>query len=232
MKNLKGKYFNARPVSKPVFSLSRCALPFKASLMTQQNSDIEKRFIRAEALLQDSFELALRIYESGFRPSFILGVWRGGAPIGIAVQEILETLYCPTNHFAIRTASYGARTASFDSGEALPEVQVMGLQHVAAEVSAQDRLLIIDDIYDSGRSVAAILNALRERCGGNTPAEIKVATIYYKPKRNLTARTPDFYIHKTDEWTVFPHEIRGCSEEDLRARGTLPARYFDMKPKF
>ena len=200
--------------------------------MADPTSNIKKTFVSAEELLRDSFELALRIHESDFKPSYILGVWRGGAPVGIAVQEVLETLDCPTNHFAIRTASYGARTTSFDGNEVLPEVQVMGLQHVVDEVNAEDTLLIIDDIFDSGRSVDAIIREVRARCRKNTPVDIRVATIFYKPKRNLTERTPDFYIHETDEWTVFPHELRGCSEEELRARGTMPDRYFDMKPQF
>ena len=112
----------------------------KTPIMVEATPQIEKTFVSAEDLLQDSFELALRIHESEFRPSFILGVWRGGAPVGIAVQEVLETLDCPTNHFAIRTSSYGARTTSFDGDEVLPEVQVMGLQHVVDMVNAKDRL--------------------------------------------------------------------------------------------
>jgi hypothetical protein len=50
----------------------------------------EKRYLTAQELLNDSFELGLRIYKSGFRPSFIIAIWRGGTPVGIAVQEILE----------------------------------------------------------------------------------------------------------------------------------------------
>jgi len=200
--------------------------------MADPTDSFEKIFISAEDLLQDSFELALRIYESGFKPSFILGVWRGGAPVGIAVQEVLETLDCPTNHFAIRTASYGARTRSFDADDMLPDVQVMGLEPIANIIRPEDRLLIIDDIFDSGRSVDAIIRETRAVCGKNTPKDIRIATIYYKPKRNLTLRVPDFYIHETDAWTVFPHELRGCSEAEIRARGTMPNRYFDLKPKF
>jgi hypothetical protein len=47
-----------------------------------------KEFISAESLLRDSFALAVQIVASGFRPTFLVGVWRGGAPIGIAVQEV------------------------------------------------------------------------------------------------------------------------------------------------
>ena len=51
---------------------------------------MRKTFIHADQLLEDSFNLAWKVYESGFRPNYIIGVWRGGAPIGIAVQEFLE----------------------------------------------------------------------------------------------------------------------------------------------
>ncbi len=196
--------------------------------MAEPTKDIQKTFITPEALLKDSFELGLRIYESGFRPTFILGVWRGGAPVGIAVQEVLETLHCPTQHFAIRTASYGARVSSFDAGEELPEVQVYGLEQVIDLIGCDDRLLIIDDIFDSGRSIDAILTALQKTCGGNLPSNIQIATLYFKPKRNLTDRVPDIYVHETDAWTVFPHELRGSTMSELRQRGTMPDRYFDL----
>ena len=56
----------------------------------------EKIYITAQQLLNDSFELGIRIFKSGFRPSFIVGVWRGGTPVGIAVQEILDELFQAT----------------------------------------------------------------------------------------------------------------------------------------
>ena len=48
---------------------------------------MEKHFIQAKELLEDSFRLGWQVYESGYRPNYIIGVWRGGSPIGIAVQE-------------------------------------------------------------------------------------------------------------------------------------------------
>ena len=50
---------------------------------------MEKHYIGATELLEDSFKLAWEVYESGYRPNYIVGVWRGGAPIGIAVHEQL-----------------------------------------------------------------------------------------------------------------------------------------------
>ena len=46
----------------------------------------QKLYLDAQILLEDSFRLAADVYRSGFRPSFIVAVWRGGAPMGIAMQ--------------------------------------------------------------------------------------------------------------------------------------------------
>ncbi|MFB1002279.1 MAG: hypoxanthine phosphoribosyltransferase, partial [Pseudomonadales bacterium] len=67
---------------------------------------MNKRYITASELLKDSFSLGMKILDSHFRPTFIIGVWRGGAPIGIAVQEVLDVCGITTEHIAIRTSSY------------------------------------------------------------------------------------------------------------------------------
>ena len=181
---------------------------------------MEKIFISAEDLLRDSFELGLRIFESDFRPTFIIGVWRGGTPVGIAIQEILERLGCDTDHYAIRTSSYGSGTSPSKN------VKIFGLRHVVDVIEAEDRLLIIDDVFDSGKSVDAIIKELETLCRRNTPGDIRVATVYYKPAKNKTDRVPDFYVHEADEWLVFPHELQGCSVEELRNKKALPERIF------
>ena len=82
---------------------------------------MEKLFIKANELLEDSFNIAWKIYESGYRPNYIVGVWRGGAPVGIAVQEFLNVLGIKSDHIAIRTSYY----SGIDERKA--NVQVYGL---------------------------------------------------------------------------------------------------------
>ena len=53
---------------------------------------IEKTFVEEETLLNDSFRMAVSVYESGFAPTFIVGIWRGGSSVGIYVQECLQFL--------------------------------------------------------------------------------------------------------------------------------------------
>ena len=67
---------------------------------------MDKVFITAQQLLEDSFRLAHLIYEDGFHPQFIIGIWRGGTPVGIAVQEYFEYKRHETDHISVRTSSY------------------------------------------------------------------------------------------------------------------------------
>jgi len=169
---------------------------------------MDKLFIQSEELLKDSFNLAWQVYESGYRPSYIIGVWRGGAPIGIAVQEFLDVLGVPSDHIAIRTSHY----KGIDERDS--QVQVYGLNYVIKKVESEDSLLIVDDVHDTGISIQKIILDLQTACKKNTP-EIKVATPYFKPKKSITNRKPDFYIHETEKWLVFPHELEGLSMDEI-----------------
>ena len=169
---------------------------------------MDKLFIQADELLRDSFKLAWQVYESGYRPNYIIGVWRGGAPIGIAVQEFLDVLGVPSDHIAIRTSHY----KGIDQRDG--QVQVYGLNYIIKQVESEDSLLIVDDVHDTGISIQKIILDLQTACKKNTP-EIKVATPYFKPKKNTTNRQPDFYIHETEKWLVFPHELEGLSVDEI-----------------
>ncbi|MDA8607101.1 phosphoribosyltransferase family protein [Gammaproteobacteria bacterium] len=169
---------------------------------------MDKLFIQADELLRDSFKLAWQVYESGYRPNYIIGVWRGGAPIGIAVQEFLDVLGVPSDHIAIRTSHY----KGIDERDS--QVQVYGLNYVIKQVESEDSLLIVDDVHDTGISIQKIILDLQTACKKNTP-EIKVATPYFKPMKNMTDRKPDFYLHETEKWLVFPHELEGLSMDEI-----------------
>jgi hypoxanthine phosphoribosyltransferase len=170
----------------------------------------EKHYITAEALLEDSYHLGAKIIESDFHPDFIVGIWRGGAPVGIAVQEMLEYFNITTDHISVRTSLY--------TGIAKTErvVKVHGLDYLVENLCAENALLIVDDVYDSGRSVKACIEQLTRRTRRNTPEQIKIAAPWYKPNNNKTDRVPDYYVHTTDQWLVFPHEVQGLTEEEMK----------------
>ena len=170
---------------------------------------MSKHYIPAQQLLEDSFKLAWQVYESGYRPNYIVGVWRGGAPVGIAVQEFLDVLGIESDHIAIRTSSYSRE------GERSNTVQVHGLSYVIRQLESEDSLLIVDDVHDSGLSIQQAISDLKRACKKNTP-QIRIATPYYKPKNNKTDSPPDYYIHETEDWLVFPHELHGLSADEIR----------------
>ena len=170
---------------------------------------MDKLFIKSEDLLKDSFQLAWNVYESGYKPNYIVGVWRGGAPIGIAVQEFLSYLGIPSDHVAIRTSYYSGIDETKDS------VQVYGLNYVIRQLQSEDRLLIVDDVHDTGLSIKQIVTDLKEACKKNRH-EIRVATPYFKPNKNLTDNKPDYFLYETDKWLVFPHELDGLTLDEIK----------------
>lgn len=171
---------------------------------------MDKLYISSQELLADSFRLAARIFASGFRPHFIVGIWRGGSPVGIAVQEYFEFRGAQTDHIAIRTSSYTG------IGEQAKTIRVHGLHYIIENVNADDSLLIVDDVFDSGRSIEAVLQELGEKTRRNMPQDLRIACPWYKPKQSKVDIVPDYYLQETDKWLVFPHELAGLTLEEIR----------------
>ena len=187
----------------------------------KEYAPVEKLFITADKLLRDSLELARRVVASGMRPTFLVAIWRGGAPIGITVQEVLEYHSIHCDHIAIRTSSYNG----IDRRQ--KTVRVHATDYLVSRLSAEDELLIVDDVFDSGHSLAAVIEELTRRCRRNLPQKIRIATVYYKPERRRTALAPDYFVHETSQWLVFPHELRGLSREEILAHKPVGADFLD-----
>ena len=170
---------------------------------------VDKVYINAQDLLVDSFRLGMKIMKSDFRPNFIVGIWRGGTPVGIAVQELLDYFHIETDHISIRTSAYSG------IDERRKQIRVHGLNYIVKSINAEDSLLIVDDVYETGLSIQAVIDTLKLRARKNTPNDIRIATVFYKPSKNLTDRVPDFRIHATEKWLIFPHEVTGLSREEI-----------------
>ncbi|MEM8564404.1 MAG: phosphoribosyltransferase family protein [Pseudomonadota bacterium] len=170
---------------------------------------MDKRYISPQQLLTDAYALGVEIVNSGFKPDYLIGIWRGGTPVAIAIHELMDVLGIKTDHFAIRTQSYEAMGRRGNS------VGVEGLSYLQTRAKAGDSVLLVDDVYDTGLSAQQVVTDLRHLYAGK-PADIRIATPYYKPKNNLTGREPNFFLKTTDQWLVFPHEIEGLSLQDIR----------------
>ncbi len=176
---------------------------------------MNQRFIAANDLLQDSFQLAANIYEDGFEPDFLVGLWRGGSAVGIAVQEGLDYFGVPTDHIALRTSYSGAPRYAQMVRKA-DSIRVHGMKYLHEKLCAQHSLLIVDDVYSTGSSVKAVIDQLAKKTRRNLPQDIRIATVWYRPTEK-TLQTPEYYVHKTNDWLVLPYELSGFSIDELRA---------------
>ncbi len=197
-----------------------------------RGSEIEvqkKKFVAADDLLIDSFKLAAAVCASGFKPDLLVGLWRGGSAVGIAVQEGLDYLGVPTKHIAIRT-SYAGLQSYPKMIAAAKRIQVHGLRYLLDRMTASDSMLIVDDVYSSGSSVNAVINKLKRKGRRNLPNDIRIATVWYRPTER-TIRAPDYFVHETDQWLVLPYELAGLSVEEICAhRPELTELFAELQP--
>jgi hypothetical protein len=169
----------------------------------------KKIFVSANELLIDSFILAKTIYEDGFIPDIVVGIWRGGTPVAIAVSEFFKYVGCDHYHTAIKAESYHG----FES----KKLEISGLGEVEEKIKRDkiDKVLLVDDVFDTGKTMAGIKAALLD---AHKEITIKIATVYYKPAKNETDIEPDYYLHETDMWIVFPHELEGLTKKEIREK--------------
>ena len=93
-------------------------------------------------------------------------------------------------------------------------VQVTGLDRLIETVNAEDKLLIVDDVFDTGNTIKTVIETIRSLARRNSP-EIRTACLYYKPTMNKTDITPEYYLKETAAWLVFPHELEGLTHAEV-----------------
>lgn len=168
---------------------------------------MQKTYITAEQLLHDSFALAKQIIQSDYRPTFLIGVWRGGSPIAIAIHEVLNVCNMPCNHSVVAMSSYS------ELNRRSAEITIQNISHLEQQLRNEDRLLIVDDVHDTGLSMQALIKSIK---GSTSVNQIKIAVPYFKPNQSKVDFEPDFYINKSNDWLVFPHELSGLSNDELK----------------
>ena len=172
---------------------------------------MQKEFIQANDLVRDSFRLARQIYDTGYRPDVLLVLWRGGTPVGIVIHEFFLHSGVQTYHTAIKAESYTG------IGKRI-EPRIEKLDSVFDALTPDSRVLVVDDIFDSGCTVSRVCELLRQKT-----CHIKVATLFFKDGASRVAMKPDFYLRKTDRWIVFPHELMDLTFDEIRRKDPVVA---------
>jgi uncharacterized protein len=130
-------------------------------------------------------ELASQIREDGFRPDAVLALARGGLPCAGALAYALGV----KNMATLNVEFYTGVDERLDEPLLLPPVPDLSLLRA-------DRLLVVDDVADTGRTLALA----REFCAEHGP-EVRTAVLYEKP---LSVVRCDFVWRRTDRWINFP----------------------------
>ncbi|MEM7280384.1 MAG: phosphoribosyltransferase family protein [Pseudomonadota bacterium] len=190
----------------------------------------EKLFIKEKDLINDSFSLGVEIFNSDFRPSFIVGLWRGGSSVGIYVQECLQHLGVETDHIAVRTSYSGLPGYQEMVEDPTNNIRVHGTQYLLESLNYEDRLLLVDDVSSSGLTLDVVERRLQSRLKKNMPRDVRLATVWYKPKHNKTGKKPDFYVHETDDWLVLPYELQGLTPQEIRIHKPMVAKLSQDDP--
>lgn len=133
---------------------------------------------------RDSIALAGQIKNSGIEFSAILGIARGGLALAQFLSYLLGVRAC----LSLSSISYGGDQ----------KIHEPRLAFVPA-LDAFERVLIVDDIIDSGESMKVVFDTLKSRF----ECDFHTAALFYK---TTACFKPEFFINPTQEWIQFPWE--------------------------
>ena len=196
---------------------------------------MEKRHTTPAEFYLQSVELGIEVLTSGYLPSFIVPLWKGGAVPGQGVISLCEKLGIDDfykangkrfNHFPLRAKRYNK------DGTEMPNLEITGLD--AIHLMPYDKVLIVDEVWDKGRTPVGVRRALRRNYFLQNPVDatlakhglpyqaptIKIAVITYKLDKTKVPETPDFCLELTNPspWITYPGEDDGIVFTELEAR--------------
>jgi len=173
----------------------------------------KKVYLDAQEFLRDTWRLARMVYDSPWQPEVLLALWRGGAEPGVAIHEYFKARGRNLAHMPVKCYSYTG------IGKSNAEVKFEHAESVMAALKPGMKVLVVDDVFDTGRTAAAVHTRLAE-----IGCDMKMACVYWKPEKNLTDYLPDFHVTTLDKWIVFPHEIEGLTPEEIQEKDPVLAQ--------
>jgi uncharacterized protein len=135
-----------------------------------------------------SRELARSVLQSGYDPDFVVAIARGGLLLAGSIAYALDTKACGSLNVEFYT---GINTVLAEPVVLPPMMDQSAL--------AGKKILLVDDVSDSGRTLKLVVSML-EKEGG----EVRSVTLYSKPG---TVMVPDYIWKETDRWINFPWSV-------------------------
>jgi len=145
-------------------------------------------FLTPERIFDLTYQLGEKIKKSGFEPDCLLGISRGG----LWIVRILSDFFGIKDVHVIGVIYY----KDVKNTQKKPDLT----QDIDKKHLENKKVLIIDDVSDTGGSLDFTVNLLKN----GRIKDFKTATLHYKPWSTFK---PDYFIKKTDKWIIYPWEI-------------------------
>lgn len=167
-------------------------------------------YISPSQIFKLSYKLGKKIKESGFKPDCLLGVSRGG----LCITRILSD-YLDVEDVRIIGVIYYKRIKTTKTKPKL-------VQDLDVKSLKKKKLLLIDDVADTGGSLVFIVNLLKRRGIKN----FKIATIHHKPWSRFK---PDYFVAEADKWIIYPWEVGETINSIMKKRMTKKEKLKELK---
>ncbi len=180
---------------------------------------MRKEFLSFNSVRNNGIKLAYRIYKEGFIPDVIYVSLRGGAYLGNVISEYFKIVR--TDRHPVYYAAVVAR--SYTDINKQSQVMVDGWTYNPEYLRQGDKVLLVDDIFDTGRTINHLVEIIMEK--GIPRKDIKIAVHDYKIRKYCQTEMPvqpDYYCRKhiiekkeDDFWIHYlSHELVGLTEEE------------------
>ncbi len=184
---------------------------------------MRKEFLPYTVVRNNALKMAKRIYDDGFVPDIIYCSLRGGAYMANVISEYFKLIKrAEKNSRPVLFAAVVAR--SYTDVHECSKVMIDGWTYSPDYLRPGDRILLVDDIFDSGRTINFLVETLLEK--GVPRKDVKVAVHDYKYFSYFDEQLPihpDYWCRKhevnspsEDLWIHYmSHELVGLSDEEL-----------------
>lgn len=160
-------------------------------------TDPEREILTWQRFGEANRELAAIIHLSGYRPDLVVAIARGGMLFAGGLAYALGIKACDALNIEFYTGI----------GETLAKPEVLK-PLLDAEALDGARVLLVDDVADSGKTLRLAVDLLDERA-----AEVRSAVLYTKP---TTIIQPDYTWAETAKWITFPWSAQPPIGSDRR----------------
>jgi hypoxanthine phosphoribosyltransferase len=181
---------------------------------------MQKEFLPYDVVRNNALKLAHRIYQDEFIPDVIYVSLRGGAYLGNVISEYFKVV-----RRGARPVYYAAVVArSYTDVRQSERIMVEGWTYAPEHLRIGDKVLLVDDIFDSGRTINHLAAIILEK--GIPRRDLRVAVHDYKyfhDKADQLPVQPDYWCRRhelslqdEDLWIHYmSHELVGLSGEEL-----------------